>query len=531
MSFPNAPLNGQSAIVNGINYIYNSTLTAWVRAPFSNYTASATSPNNPTVGSLWYKTDTDVLYQYLSDGVDYYWFDMSTQSLVANAGSITTYLGETFAGNLTVSGNITGSLGYMLERTNLVPFSAPPVTNVDILTCPILYYTANATTNIIANLRGNATTTLNSIVGNGQSVTFSIFLPQETAYYVTEVRVDNVTQPIAWQGFIPVAEGNANSIDLYTFTAVKGANFNWRVFGSQTSYTHTGEWLDYNSVNDPLEFLVIAGGGSGATSYGGGGGAGGVRYGNIPRTIGTYTITVGSGGAAQSTNSSNGTAGTASSISGPNIIGTTVTAAGGGYGAAQGNAGGAGASGGGGGSNSSSPGGAGNTPSTSPSQGFAGGAGTGSSPVRGAGGGGGAGGAGANGSTIAGGAGGAGIGTYSAWASATTTGVGGFYAGGGGGGAISGSNVGGAGGSGGGGAGASGNDVSATPGTAYTGSGGGGMGDRPGSGSSGAGGSGIVIVRTYSAFDVASTTGSPTVVVDAGYRYYVFLGSGTLTWS
>jgi hypothetical protein len=57
------------------------------------------------------------------------------------------------------------------------------------------------------------------------------------------------------------------------------------------------------------------------------------------------------------------------------------------------------------------------------------------------------------------------------------------------------------------------------------------MGDRSSSGSSGAGGSGIVIVRTYAVSDVASTTGSPTIVVNAGYRYYVFLGSGTLTWS
>ena len=168
MSFPTSPINGQLTVVNGINYTYNSTLNAWVRAPFSNYTASTTAPNNPTVGSLWYKTDTDILYEYLSDGVDYYWFDMSTQSLAANAGGVTNYIGESFAGNLTVSGNITGSLGYMLERTNLVANSAPAVTNVDILTCPILYYTANATTNIIANLRGNGTTSLNSVVGNGQ---------------------------------------------------------------------------------------------------------------------------------------------------------------------------------------------------------------------------------------------------------------------------------------------------------------------------------------------------------------------------
>ena len=531
MTFPASPFNGASAEVNGIAYIYDSAKNAWLRSTTRTYASSTTPPVNPTPGTLWYKTDTDVLYEYLSDGTSFYWFDMNTQSLAANAGGITTYLGESFSGNLTVTGNITGSLGYMLERTNLVADSAPAVTNVDILTCPILYYTANATTNIIANLRGNSTTSLNSIVGNGQSVTFSLFVPQQTAYYITEVRVDNVSQPIAWQGYVPVTEGNEDSIDLYTFTAVKGADFNWRIFGSQTSYTHTGEWLDYSYVNDPLEYLVIGGGGSGGTSYGGGGGAGGVRYGIVGRTIGTYTVTVGSGGAARTTNSVSGASGTASSISGPNIIGGTVTAAGGGAGGAQGNSGVSGASGGGGGSNNSSPGGAGNTPATAPAQGYSGGSGVGGNGNRGAGGGGGAGGAGANGTDPAGGAGGAGTNTYSQWATATSTGVGGYYAGGGGGGAISGTNVGGAGGSGGGGAGASGTDNSATAGTANTGGGGGGMGDISGSASSGAGGSGIVIVRTYASSDVASgTTGSPTILTNLGYRYYVFTGSGTITW-
>jgi hypothetical protein len=531
MSFPTSPFNGQLTIVNGINYSYNSTLNAWVRAPFSNYTASTTAPNNPIVGSLWYKTDTDVLYEFLSDGTDYYWFDMSTQSLAANTGGITNYLGETFAGNLTISGNITGSLGYMLEKTDFTAGAPSTITNFDILSSPIKYFTSNATTNFTANLRGNATIPLDSIVANGQSVTFSIFVPQATAYYVTDVKIDNATVPISWQGYQPVSAGTANSIDLYTFTAVKGGTNNWRVYASQTSYTHTGEWENYQSVQFPVEYLVVAGGASGATGYGGGGGAGGVRNGSTSVITGagrTYTVTVGGGGAARSTSVTSGATGTNSTITG---TGLSVTAAGGGYGATIENVGGDGGSGGGGGSNGPGYAGGISSPVTSPVQGYAGGAGVGLGGVRGAGGGGGAGGAGANGSTIAGGAGGVGTNAYSTWATATTTGVGGFYAGGGGGGALSGTNVGGAGGSGGGGAGGSGNNNSGTAGTTNTGGGGGGMGDRPSSGSSGAGGSGIVIIRystNYAA--AASTTGSPTVVTSDGYRYYTFLGDGSITF-
>ena len=32
MSFPASPVNGQTATVNNVPYVYNSTLTAWTRA-------------------------------------------------------------------------------------------------------------------------------------------------------------------------------------------------------------------------------------------------------------------------------------------------------------------------------------------------------------------------------------------------------------------------------------------------------------------------------------------------------------------
>jgi hypothetical protein len=442
--------------------------------------------------------------------------------------------GANITGDVNIVGNITGSLGFMLEKTNIVPSSPATVSDIDILTCPIVFFTSNATSNIAVNLRGNSTTALNDIVANGQAVTFSMFMPQATAYYVNEIRIDNLSVPsanVSWQGYVPVSSGNANSIDLYAFTAIKGSINNWRVFATQTTYTHSGLWNNYRTVQFAAEYIVIAGGGSGGTSYGGGGGAGGLRYGSVPISgQQTYTVTVGGGGAATSVNSANGSVGTSSTFSGPTF--STVTAAGGGHGSAQGAVGGNGGSGGGGGSNSSKAGGI-STPVTAPVQGYAGGSGIGGSGVRGAGGGGGAGGDGSTGSTVAGGNGGVGA-NYSAWATATSSGVGGYYAGGGGGGAISGTNVGGTGGSGGGGRGGSGNNNGGTAGSTNTGGGGGGMGDRPtppGTGSSGAGGSGIVIIRyadTHPA--AASTTGSPNVYTDGGYRYYKFTGDGSITW-
>ena len=55
------------------------------------------------------------------------------------------------------------------------------------------------------------------------------------------------------------------------------------------------------SPNNTIEYLCIAGGGGGGSPFnatsGGGGGAGGMRSGSFTPTLGTYIMTVGSGGA------------------------------------------------------------------------------------------------------------------------------------------------------------------------------------------------------------------------------------------
>ena len=270
-------------------------------------------------------------------------------------------------------------------------------------------------------------------------------------------------------------------------------------------------------ANNTVDYLVVAGGGGASGTDGnspGGGGAGGYREaktGNngcytasplatpigIPVTTTTYPITVGAGGAGivPTTNASAGSPSTFSSI----------TSAGGGYGAGAqppwcGGAGGSGGGAAGGGLNR--PGGAGNTPPTSPPQGQNGG----NSPAGPTGDhqGGGGGGAGAVGQTatpsIGGGDGGIGVGTAIAPTQGTpgpTPGIK-YFSGGGGGGWYSVTAPGGAGGTGGaGGGGPAGNPPSSTPsagvpGTANTG---GGAGGANAVGAGGSGGSGIVIIR------------------------------------
>jgi hypothetical protein len=121
-----------------------------------------------------------------------------------------------------------------------------------------------------------------------------------------------------------------------------------------------------------VDYLVVAGGGGGGGNISGGGGAGGFRtsIGGTPLTLflgANYTVTVGAGG-------NKGTGNNADCTSGVDSVFSTITSTGGGRGGSD-NATVPPATGGsgGGGSWGSKTAAAGNTPSTSPSQGNSGG--------------------------------------------------------------------------------------------------------------------------------------------------------------
>ena len=273
------------------------------------------------------------------------------------------------------------------------------------------------------------------------------------------------------------------------------------VFQDATYYYHvfnsTGTFVPSTALSS-VHYLNVAGGGGGGSGRAGGGGAGGyltnISGSAVSMVSGTtYTITVGSGGAGGTAGGS-GTAGTNTSISGSGF--STITSTGGGYGGTTGAAGGAGGSGGGGGGNNdgggSGVGGQGNSGASglyNPSYGRSGGGGGGATTAGGTG-----------NSPGNGGDGGAGSNSCSAFATATNTGLSGYYAGDGAGGTAQSGRVGGTGGAGGGGQGGSdypANQTEARNGIASTGSGGGGSGSGSATydGIAGSGGSGIVIIR------------------------------------
>jgi hypothetical protein len=123
------------------------------------------------------------------------------------------------------------------ETVTISATAATGTVNFDVSTQSILYYTSNASANWTLNIRGSSSTTLNSIMSTGQSVTVTHLVTQGgTAYYNSALTVDGSSVTPKWSGGSAPSAGNANSVDVYTYTLIKTGSGSFTVFASQTRY-------------------------------------------------------------------------------------------------------------------------------------------------------------------------------------------------------------------------------------------------------------------------------------------------------
>lgn len=110
------------------------------------------------------------------------------------------------------------------ERMTVSATAATGTINFDAATQGVLYYTTNASANWTLNLRGDSTTTLNSILAVGDAITVSFLSANgATAYRHSALTIDGNAQTVLWSGGTAPSAGNASSTDAYSFTVIKTA--------------------------------------------------------------------------------------------------------------------------------------------------------------------------------------------------------------------------------------------------------------------------------------------------------------------
>lgn len=123
------------------------------------------------------------------------------------------------------------------ERWNVQAVAATGTVNLDVNTAGIWYYTTSATGNWTLNVRASSGASLDSILATGDSITVVFFATQGSpAYYQTAFQIDGNSVTPKWQNGTAPSAGNANSIDIYSYTIIKTGSATFTAFGSQTKF-------------------------------------------------------------------------------------------------------------------------------------------------------------------------------------------------------------------------------------------------------------------------------------------------------
>jgi hypothetical protein len=166
--------------------------------------------------------------------------DASFSTTVTN--SIATKLplsGGTLTGALTttdVDVNGTLKIDEVIETVG-IGTTASGAQDFDLATRSVIYITADQTANRSINFRGDGSTTLNSMMDVGQSISCAALMTQgSSAYYINSYNVDASSVTPKWQGGSAPTAGNASGIDVYTFTLIKTAANTFTVLASVAQF-------------------------------------------------------------------------------------------------------------------------------------------------------------------------------------------------------------------------------------------------------------------------------------------------------
>lgn len=159
---------------------------------------------------------------------------MTTQIIQPNVDATFLATLATLTGNQTLTSK---TLQGPFEFVTVSPSAPASTLQYDVMTQGILYYTGNATTNFTWNIRGNAGTTLNSLLPVGQSVTAVLIVTNSTtAYYPTAFTVDGSTITPKYPGGSAITGGSTSALDVYTLTLIKTASATYTALVSQIKY-------------------------------------------------------------------------------------------------------------------------------------------------------------------------------------------------------------------------------------------------------------------------------------------------------
>jgi hypothetical protein len=110
------------------------------------------------------------------------------------------------------------------EAANLVSIAITANTTLYLANGAVQFYTANAASNTTVNITWSSSTTMNTAMAVGDTITVAmLFTNGANTWWPNVYQIDGLAATPKWQGGSAPTSGNASGIDAYTFTVIKTA--------------------------------------------------------------------------------------------------------------------------------------------------------------------------------------------------------------------------------------------------------------------------------------------------------------------
>jgi len=159
----------------------------------------------------------------------------------------------TFSGNVSVGGTLTyedvtnvDSVGIVTaragvdlngtlrEKTNVVAGKLSDNLNIDTANGMVHLFTTQETTTSTPNIRVNGSTSLNSVMAIGETISVTLITTAAAGGYSAELTIDGNAVTENWTGGTAPAAGGSSGVDVYAYTIIKTADATFTVIASLT---------------------------------------------------------------------------------------------------------------------------------------------------------------------------------------------------------------------------------------------------------------------------------------------------------
>ena len=139
---------------------------------------------------------------------------------------------------LTSTASLTVGPGLIQEKSAVPAAALTGTVNFDIVDDGMVHWHyTNASASWVVNLRGDASTTFNSLMDIGKTAVFTLYsASNNTSYYMTDFQIDGVSITERWNGGTAPSAGTGSGTDVYTFNIFKTGNAAYTVYATFSNF-------------------------------------------------------------------------------------------------------------------------------------------------------------------------------------------------------------------------------------------------------------------------------------------------------